>query len=193
MMERESDRNDEFVEASCKDSAKNVQIPMTSMDDIKQNENLFSESDVGCQNNSAEDIFDTTDEQIVNNRTSVDDKDRRKRRTEAGAIMLPSPPKKHKIGHKSNFVSMVIDEAETGQEHVIDGQDKKYNDIMQHGDIEVDRDINEQIGEKRLLHSSKDNKVINSCKTDEVEGLALLDLSSTSSSISSYIVLLLKS
>ena len=178
MMERESDRNDEFVEASCKDSAKNVQIPMTSMDDIEQNENLvesnhlFSESDVGCQNNSAEDIFDTTDEQIVNNRTSsVDDKDGRKRRTEAGAIMLPSPPKKHKIGHKSNFVSMVIDEAETDQEHAIDGQDKKYNDIMQHGDIEVDRDINEQIGEKRLLHSSKDNKVINSCKTDEVEGL----------------------
>jgi hypothetical protein len=42
---------------------------------------------------------------------------------------------------------------------------------MQHGDFEVDRDINEQIGEKRLLHSSKDNKVINSCKTDEVEGL----------------------
>jgi hypothetical protein len=125
---------------------------MTSMDDIEQNKNLvesnhlFSESDVGCQNNSAEDIFDTTDEQIVNNRTSsVDDKDGRKRRTEAGAIMLPSP-KKHKIGHKSNFVSMVIDEAETDQEHVIDGQDKKYNDIIQHGDIEVDRDINEQIG-----------------------------------------------
>ena len=178
MMERESDRNDEFVEASCKDSAKNVQIPMTSMDGIEQNENLvesnhlLSESDVGCQNDSAEDIFDTTDEQIVNNRTSsVDDKDGRKRQMEAGAIMLPSPPKKHKIGHKSNFVSMVIDEAETDQEHAIDGQDKKYNDIMQHGDIEVDRDINEQIGEKRLLHSSKDNKVINSCKTDEVEGL----------------------
>jgi hypothetical protein len=53
MMKRESDRNDEFVEASCKDSAKNVQIPMTSMDDIEQNKNLvesnhlFSESDVG--------------------------------------------------------------------------------------------------------------------------------------------------